>query len=298
MAIKDKAASTLARLRNKSILLDSSYQQVLLLFCQEEFIRRIQESPYRDHLILKGGLFLYFITNFGSRATMDADFLLHNISNKEDDIRHMLERIIAAPTENNFLTFEIKQLSPIAINQHYHGIQATMVAHIKRVRVPFFVDFGVGDIIFPAPKRRSFIPLLNDNEPPKVLTYSIESTIAEKYDAIVQRKEQTSRMKDFFDIAFLSKTFSFEGRTVLSAIRKTFEYRGTMHHSETFSEVTALAQNQNMHTKWKHFSKGLGIELPFEQVMSEIERFLQPVVEAMMEGRAFEARWSPEDGWH
>jgi len=69
----DKAASILARLKNKAIEKGISYQLCLQLFCQEEFLRRVQKSAYADHLVLKGGLFIYTLTEFESRATVDID---------------------------------------------------------------------------------------------------------------------------------------------------------------------------------------------------------------------------------
>lgn len=67
----DRAASVLARLRNKAKESGISYQQCLQLFFQEEFLRKLSASPYKDNLILKGGLFIYTLTNFESRATVD-----------------------------------------------------------------------------------------------------------------------------------------------------------------------------------------------------------------------------------
>ena len=78
----DKGASVLARLKNKAKAGGISYQQCLQLFLQEEFLRKLSASKYKDNLILKGGLFIYTLTNFESRATVDVDFMLRGLSNK------------------------------------------------------------------------------------------------------------------------------------------------------------------------------------------------------------------------
>lgn len=78
----DIAASVLAKLKNKSRKEGIQLQQLLNLFCQEEFIRRLSQSRYRDNLILKGGFLLYSISEFTARPTVDADYLLKNYSNK------------------------------------------------------------------------------------------------------------------------------------------------------------------------------------------------------------------------
>ena len=74
----NKAASVLAKLKNKAKDQGVSLQQIINLFCQEEFIRRYSQSSYKDNLILKGGFLLYSISGFTTRPTVDADYLLKN----------------------------------------------------------------------------------------------------------------------------------------------------------------------------------------------------------------------------
>ena len=79
----DIAASVLTRLKNKANQSGRSYQLCLQLFCQEEFLRRLEKSKYAENLVLKGGLFLYSVTNFDSRVTVDVDFLLKNAASAD-----------------------------------------------------------------------------------------------------------------------------------------------------------------------------------------------------------------------
>ena len=115
----DIAASVLARLKNKAKESGRSYQLCLQLFCQEEFLRRVEKSKYAENLILKGGLFLYSVTNFDSRITVDVDFLLKKIPNTPEELRMVLEEIIGTDTGNEFIKFEIKNINPIAIQKKY-----------------------------------------------------------------------------------------------------------------------------------------------------------------------------------
>ena len=96
----------------------------------------------------------------------------------------MLEEITATPTENEFVTFEITDVAPIAVAKKYAGIGASLVAHIKNTRTPFSIDFGVGDVIVPKQEKRKIPTQLDDFISPTVNTYSLETTIAEKLDAI------------------------------------------------------------------------------------------------------------------
>ena len=130
----DMGASVLARLKNKAAETGRSNQLCLQLFCQEEFLRRLEKSRYAENLVLKGGLFLYTLTNFDSRVTMDVDFLLRQMPNTPEQLRSVLEEIIAAETGNDFITFEIKSIAPIAIAKKYAGIGASLIGRIKNTR--------------------------------------------------------------------------------------------------------------------------------------------------------------------
>lgn len=163
----DIAASVLARLKNKAAESGRSYQLCLQLFCQEEFLRRLEKSKYAENLVLKGGLFLYSLTDFDSRVTVDVDFLLRKIPNTPEQLKSILAEIIAVQTGNDFVIFEIKDVAP-TIN-----------------------------------------------------TYSIETTVAEKIDAILSLMEFSSRMKDYYDIYYLANKFDFDGKVLTEALRKT-----------------------------------------------------------------------------
>ena len=183
------------------------------LFCQEEFLRRLEKSQYSENLVLKGGLFIYSVTDFDSRVTVDVDFLLRRVPNTPEQLKKVLEDIIATPTGNDFVTFEITGIAPIAVIKKYAGIGASLVARIKNTKTPFSIDFGVGDVIVPNQEKRRIPTQLEDFVAPNVNTYSLETTIAEKIDAILNLMEFSSRMKDYYDIYYLANKFDFDGAT-------------------------------------------------------------------------------------
>ena len=223
----DAAASVLAKLKNKAKAAGISYQQCLQLFMQEEFLRKLSKSGYDDTLILKGGLFIYTLTNFESRATIDVDFLLRGVSNSLDEVKALILKILATPTGIDYIEMSAKGFEEISPQRKYHGISTQIIGKIKNVRVPFNVDIGVGDVIVPRAEQRTIHTQLPDFEAPVIMTYSLESTIAEKFDAILQRFELTGRMKDFYDIYYLARTFDFDGARLQTAIFRTLERRGT-----------------------------------------------------------------------
>ena len=295
----DIAASVLAKLKNKAKATGISYQQCLQLFFQEEFLRRLAGSKYAENFVLKGGLFIYTLTNFESRATVDVDFLMRGLNNDLARMDEIIAEILAVDTGNDFVRFEAKKMEPIAIQRKYHGISTQISGYIKNVRVPFNVDIGVGDVIVPNAERRNIQTQLAGYEQPEILTYSLESTIAEKFDAILQRFELTGRMKDFYDIYYLSRTFDFDGLKLQTAIQKTLQNRGTAYETDSFDRVLALADDTDMQTKWRYFLRTLGNpEMDFRTVMNGLEQFLAPVWDAMIGGEELQKRWiSTDSAW-
>jgi len=291
--MSDIGASVLAKLRNKAKASGISYQQCLQLFFQEEFLRRLSKSKYVDNLVLKGGLFIYTLTNFESRATIDVDFLLRHISNSIDEVKEMIEEIINTSTGNDYIEMSAKGFEEISPQRKYKGISAQIIGRIKNVRVPFNVDIGVGDVIVPKAETRSISTQLPDFETPVINTYSLESTIAEKFDAMLQRFELTGRMKDFYDIYYLSLTFDFDGVKLQTAIYETLQKRGTPYEKNSFERIVALAEDADMQSKWKYFLKNIKEDaLKFEVIMNQIKAFLEPVYVSISSETEWQKIWN------
>lgn len=295
----DKAASVLAKLRNKAKEIGISYQQCLQLFVQEEFLRKLSLSGYDDCLVLKGGLFIYTLTNFESRATVDVDFLLQKYSNSMNDIKELISKIINTPTGNDYIIMTAKGFEEISPQRKYHGISVQITGQIKNVRVPFNVDIGVGDVIVPKAEQRTINTQLPDFEAPIIKTYSLESTIAEKFDAILQRFELSGRMKDFYDIYYLSRTFDFDGAKVQTAIFETLQHRGTTYDKDSFERVVSLVNDIDIQKRWKYFLKNIKDDtLEFSTVINTIQLFLEPVFDAIINEDEWQKTWCcKENSW-
>lgn len=292
----DIAASVLARLKNKAAESGRSYQLCLQLFCQEEFLRRLEESKYAENLVLKGGSFIYSITDFDSRVTMDVDFLLRQIPNTPERLKYVLEEIIAVHTGNDFVTFEIKDIAPIAIAKRYTGIGVSMIARIKNTITPFSIDFGVGDVIVPKQEKRKLPTQLDDFDPPTVSTYSVETTVAEKLDAILNLMEFSSRMKDYYDIYYLADKFDFDGKILTEALKKTFENRERTFTVGRFERMIGFADDEAMQNKWKSFISKIDIKADdYATVLKTIKTFLTEPFVAVIEEKGFVGKWSAHD---
>lgn len=196
------------------------------------------------------------------------------------------------------MTFKASKTEPIALQRKYHGVSTQITGYIKNVRVPFNVDIGVGDVIVPKAEWRNIQTQLADFEKPEILTYSLESTIAEKIDAILQRFELTGRMKDFYDIYFLSRTFGFDGLKLQTAIQETLQNRGTVYEKDSFERVLALADDGDMQTKWRYFLKTLGNpDIAFPEIMKGIQGFLEPIWFSILREEEAQMIWNVANGY-
>ena len=283
MAVKDMASSILTRLKTQAKETGLTYQMCLQLFCQEEFLRKIEASRYSENFILKGGMFLYTITEFAGRPTRDIDFMIRWISNDTENMNQIMEEICTANTGNDFIRIEVLASENITEEKEYHGVKTKFRAYIKNVKIPFSIDVGVDDVIVPGAVKRTVSTRLDGFHPPTIYTYSLESTIAEKFDAIIKRMEATSRMKDFFDIYYLSGVFDFEGRKLQEAIFRTLEYRGTIYESDSFERIRDFKNNTSLLKLWDNYQSGTREDKPdFNVVIDRLEKFLEPIFHAVI----------------
>lgn len=295
----DKGASVIAKLKNKAKETGKPLQVHLQLFCQEEFLRKLSMSKYADNLVLKGGLFIYTLTNFESRATVDIDFLMRQLPNKIEEIEKIIAEILSVDTGNDFIELSAKGFETISPQRKYKGVSFQIIGKIKNTRTPFNVDLGVGDIIVPKSEKRVIPVQLDEFTSPEISTYSLESTIAEKFDAILQLLEMTSRMKDFYDIYYLSNMFDFDGRKLQEAIVETLQNRGTTYSRDSLDKIKTFANDAQMISKWNlylHTIKMPGIE--FKTVIESLYTFLEPVWDAVInEGELFKVWNKNESNW-
>ena len=291
----DKAKSILSKLKNKSKQTGNSLQLHIQLFCQEEFLRRLSISKYKEDFVLKGGLFIYLVTEFDSRPTIDMDFLLRNQSNSMNHILDMVEEILSVETDNGFIKFEILKIEPISVEKKYSGISIHMIGKVGNTKTPINIDFGVGDIIVPNSEIRLIKTQLEDFEQVKINTYSLESTIAEKFDAILQRFELTSRMKDFYDIWYLASCFEFDGDTLATAIEKTIKNRGTEYQKDSFERIIRLKDNEIILARWGVFVEKNKLPVEFGKIIEVIDIFIRDVADSKLDHEQFKKRWNPDE---
>ncbi len=298
--MRDPAASVLARLKHESAKAGRTYHLSLQLFCQEEFLRRLQHSRHVTAFTLKGGFLIYSLSEFSGRPTMDVDFLAQDIPSRPYVLESIVAEIIAVAPSTPFITFRISGTSPISEATDYPGLSVSLVAQIKNVRIPFKLDIAFGDALH-GEKRELAIPIqLNGFTPPVVQAYPLESVVAEKFDVMLALLDFSSRMKDYYDIWFLSMQFDFDGEQLRGAFCATFEQRERKISEQTWEDFSNLLHSVSMSDKWSVFVKKLGLQAPpFQSAMQEILLFLRRPFYATVTSKPFPSKWCSRDRkWH
>lgn len=220
---------------------------------------------------------------------------LKNHSNDLNSIEELVKQIILTTSNNEFIKFEIRGLKKISEIKEYNGIRVNLTGIIGNIRTPFSVDFGVGDVIVPSAVERKISVLLSDFEKPVILTYSLESVISEKLDAIISLMEATGRMKDFYDIYNLAISFEFEGVKLQKAIYETLTNRGTHYEKDSIQVIYRLIKDPEIQKRWKNFCKKiLKVDIDFEYVVKIIIEFISPPFQGIINKEEFLKLWNCE----
>ena len=297
---KNTAASVHQRLLNKSRESSRPFNELLQHFAIERFIYRLSKSPHADRFILKGALMFAAWIGSMSRPTMDID-LLGKIENSLELIRTVIKDACTMEVENDGIVFHKDMVTAARITEDadYRGARVMLRGNLGKIRLFLRIDIGFGDVIIPGPRKVKY-PVLLDFPPPELNGYTRESTLAEKFQAMVKLGSLNSRMKDFYDIWFLSQMFNFKGETLVEAIEKTFEKRKTPLPKELTIFTPSFMKDENKQAQWQGFINKTKLgDAPksFENVIAGIKKFLQPVVASINDQQTFRFFWTASGPW-
>jgi hypothetical protein len=291
--VKNVAASVRQRLLHKSRSDARPFQELVQYYAMERFLYRLTKSQHANQFILKGALLLQIWQTPEIRSTMDID-LLGRASNTESDLISNVIDIISVDVDPDGLSFLPENIAAerITDDAEHQGLRIRFPAKLDTIKLNIQLDIGFGDIIYPDPEE-SELPSILGFAPPRLLCYSRESVIAEKFEAMLKLRELNSRMKDFYDIWLLSRHFGFEGKILSEAIRLTLEQRGT----ELPEKIVAFS-NDFIATKqiqWNAFRKKLRqdhVPVELEYIVVQVKEFISPIASALT------SRKSPPSKWH
>lgn len=298
--IENVAASVHQRLLNKARESSRPFNELLQHFAIERFIYRLSKGRRADRLILKGALMFSTWGGAVTRPTMDIDYAMR-IDNEIETVEATIKDACRRRVEADGMSFDPESVAAARITEgaEYEGVRARVRGQLGNARVSLQIDVGFGDVIVPGPSRMIY-PVLLDFPAPELSGYSKESTIAEKFQAMVKLGVLNTRMKDFYDVWMLSRSFDFKGEVLAEAVEKTFANRKTPVTSASTVFDPSLTQDAGKENQWQAFTgkaKLSGVPGSFEDAVSAIANFLRPVVEALAEERAFRKTWTARGPW-
>jgi predicted nucleotidyltransferase component of viral defense system len=268
-------ASVRARLLNIARDRKQPFDLLLTRYVLERLLYRLSISKYRDRFVLKGAMLLTTWFENPLRPTRDLDLLGFGESNPEA-IAAIFREVcaIAAP---DAVIFDIDGLAIDRIREEleYGGLRIKTTATIDGARIRVVVDVGFGDATEPGLTDLELAVLL-DFPSPSLRSYPRETVIAEKFQAMVMLAGANTRLKDFYDIWALVRSYEFDTDRLAQAIAATFERRNTAIPAEIPHALTReFAEDPAKQKQWETFIANVA-DNPgsLAKVVSEITRFL------------------------
>ena len=284
--MKNRAVSIRVRLLTLAKKEGIDFQLIIIRFLHERLLYRLSVSDYSQQLILKGGTFIYAIQGLKTRPTIDVDLLGTQMSNDIEAICQAFKHICILDSEDE-VAFNPESVVGELITQQdkYDGVRVFIDATFHTVRQRIQIDVGFGDIVIPAVQKLEYPILLEGMQVPVIQAYSIETVIAEKFQAMIELSVANSRMKDFYDVYKLLTGNEFDSNTLEEAIKATFANRGTSYAENHALFTVEFATNPQRKRSWAAFLNKINRdkELAFEEVMRLIDEKLWPYWAKMKE---------------
>ncbi len=281
---KNFARSIKQKLSNLAQNSNDDFQVVLNRYALERVLARLSTSSYQSDFVLKGAMIFAVWSNSAHRATRDMDFLSFGSSEIKDLVETFRE-ICSIEIEEDGLDFVSGSIKGerIKAEQEYEGVRVHVLALLEKTRIPLRIDVGFGDAVEPAAEEIEY-PTLLDFPNPKIRIYPRETVIAEKFHAMVDLGMTNSRLKDFYDVYFLTTNFQTNGETLARAIRATFERRRTAIPTKIPLSLTPeFSRDASKKMQWRGFLKrsNLPNDIEFEPVVEALKDYFEHLLKAL-----------------
>jgi len=275
--IKNIGASVRARLLKLSREKGQSFDLVLTRFALERLLFRLSQSRFADRFVLKGAMLLMSWLEEPHRGTRDLDLL--GFGDPNSDAMLLAFQEILTQDAGDGVMFDATALRVDRIREEleYGGLRLRTTASISGARINLTIDIGFGDALEPGAEVIDY-PVLLDHPAPRLQAYARETVIAEKFQAMVALGRANSRMKDFYDIWILSRSFSFDDDRLARAIAATFERRGTAIPVDRPDALSpAFATDKLKQKQWRTFLEDAALSPgTLADVTDNLAAFLMP----------------------
>lgn len=272
------------KMKIKQIALEKgiSTQQVQQNYLIEAFLEKLAQSEFKDNFILKGGFLIGKIVGLDQRSTMDLDTTVKGFTLTQDKLTMITEQILAVATNESF-SFQLVSIGKIREVDEYPGLRIKLRANFEKIHETVSIDVTTGDKI--TPKEISFgFKSMFSNDEIKVLSYPVETILAEKIETILSRGIGSTRPRDFYDVYILSKLRENEiDYGVLSvAFKNTRLKRNSVFKLKDYRKImTNIEDSEFQQNLWKKYQQQYSYarEISFTEivnsVLSVINRFIE-----------------------
>jgi predicted nucleotidyltransferase component of viral defense system len=275
--IKNIGASVRARLLQLGKASGQSFDLVLTRFALERLLFRLSRSPHADRFVLKGAMLMMSWFEDPHRGTRDLDLL--GFGDPEPEAMLATFRNILALDADDGVEFDAKALRVDRIREEleYGGLRLRTTASISGAKIGLTIDIGFGDAVEPGAEILDY-PSMLAFPAPRLRAYARETVIAEKFQAMIALGRANSRMKDFYDIWILSKSFDFAGDRLSRAIAATFARRETAIPVDLPDALTpAFANDEQKQRQWSAFVRDVSANPgSLADVVGNLAEFLMP----------------------
>ncbi|WP_294683433.1 nucleotidyl transferase AbiEii/AbiGii toxin family protein [uncultured Gemella sp.] len=229
----------------------------LLQMCLfEGILEKLSKSKYRENFILKGGLLISSLIGVDMRSTMDMDTTIKGIPVNEETITRIINEILAIEIDLE-ISYKLIKLTPIRNADVYEDFSASIECKFGKINARLNIDITTGDVITPREIKYSYSRILDEGTIP-IITYTIETILAEKFETISSRNITTTRARDFYDLYMIYNMYNNKiNQEILGeAIVKTARQRGSLKAIRQYKEIVELFKiNSTIKNIWDRYAK-------------------------------------------
>ena len=294
---KDISASIKQKLLNHARKTGLDFNALLIRFAMERLLFRLSISPYSEQFYLKGAMLFVLWENSAHRPTKDLD-LLFIPEHDSDELITTFQEIAAIPNIHDGIQIDTASVQAEQIREKntYGGLRIKLICELGTIKIPLQIDVGLGDSVYPSTEISAF-PSLLDFDIPRIRAYPTETVVAEKLQTMVELGMRNSRIKDYYDVYYLSQQFGFNGADLRKAIELTFQRRTTALPSTTPIGLTeAFSTEPQKQTQWNAFIRKNRLIAPSDlaEIVHRIEAFVLPV---LIDSNIADKEWNASKGW-
>lgn len=253
-------------------------QIIMRNYVMERFLERISLSKYRNNFILKGGMLVSAMVGLDTRSTMDIDTTIKNMPLSVENVKEMIEAIIAIPIDDGMI-FSIKSVGEIMDEEEYSGVRVNLEATLETMRTPLKVDISTGDIITPREVSYTF-KLMFEERTISILAYNLETVLAEKMETVIARGVANTRLRDYYDLYILQNEYNhaMNMEQFKAAFLATSKKRNSLQLiTEGNRILKEIADSEVMQGLWKSYQKKFSYaeDVSWRIVMDSIEKLFE-----------------------